>query len=499
MNALIYGKDPTARIVCLEPQDDITEVFIEHLDGFVTSEVIPNEYWILSDKPLDQWFKPLKGNLHYKWIKTYKSRRKFKSDRFKFQGNDIFSIYNPKESLMTQRGLTYFKGMKHNEVSCLAFDIETLSLEKNQDAGVLIISNTYSNKGKIERKIFTYDDYDNEGEMLKAWCDWVREKDPTILLGHNILMYDLPYLAYIADKWGVKLILGRNDTPIEFADYDSEFRKDANTSYNYKKVHVYGREVIDTLFLAYKYDVNRKYENYNLKNIIKEEGLEIKDRQFYDAGQIRHKYKDPEEWAKIKAYAEFDADDALSLYNLMSPAFFYITQSVARSYQHVTESASGGQINSIMNRAYLQDGHSIPKVSPAVPFEGAISFGIPGIYSNVIRWDVQSLYPSLILQYNIHDKSKDPNNYFVQIVKTFTEMRLQYKKLGKTDKYYDDLQASFKILINSCFGFLGSKFSNFNYPEGAAEITKRGRELLIETIEWLNGTDYETWKKTNNL
>lgn len=483
-NSLIYGKNELERIVCVEPTDDGTEVFIQHEDGFVGSQILPNQYYILSDRCLDPYFKPLTGKLHYKWIKTYNNRRSFSKDRYKFQTEDIFSIWNPKESLMVRDGLTYFKGLKHNEVSTLAFDIETTSLNLDHTARVLIIANTFSKNGVNERKIFTYDNFEDEGEMLKAWSEWVREKDPSIMLGHNILMYDLPYMNYVADKYGVKLILGRNDTPIEFDNYESQFRKDAQNFYTYKKVHVYGREVIDTLFLSYKYDVGRKYENYQLKNIIMQEGLIAEGREFYDASQIRHKYKDPIEWAKIKAYAEFDADDALNLYNLMSPAFFYMTQSVARGYQHVIESASGGQINTMMNRSYLQQGHSIPKVDQSEAFEGAISLGNPGVYTNVFKIDIASLYPNIILQYQVYDKDKDPKGHLLELVRIFTEERLKNKTLAKTDKYYDDLQAAQKIFINSTYGFMGSKHNNFNYPKGAAFVTLTGREILQETMNW---------------
>ena len=496
-NELTYGKNQLERIVSIEPCDDGIEVFIEHPDGFVTSEILPNQYWLLADKCLDPFFNPLKGKLHYKWIKTYNSRRAFSGDRHRYKTEDTFSIWNAKESSMVRDGITYFKNLKHDEVSALAFDIETTSLERDHTAKVLIISNTFTKKGIRERKTFTYDSYENEGEMIREWCEWVREKDPSIMLGHNILIYDLPYLAYVADKYGIKLNLGRNDSELKFDNYESQYRKDASTFYSYHKVHVYGREVVDTLFLSYKYDTARKYESYGLKNIVKQEGLELEGRQFYDAGDIRHKYKDPIEWAKIKSYAEFDADDALNIYLLMSPAFFYMTQSVARSYQHVIESASGGQINTIMNRAYLQQGHSLPKVSEAGIYQGALSFGNPGIWKNALRFDVQSMYPSIIIEYEVCNEEKDPNKYFLDLVKTFLEKRLEYKKLSKIDKYYDDLQLAFKIFANSCYGFLGSKHNNFNHFEGAEFITKTGREILNKAIKWATNKSYDEWNIQN--
>lgn len=490
-NALIYGKSDIERIVCIEPTDEGTEIFIENSDGFVTSQILPNEYWLLSDRCLDQYFNPLKGKLYYKWIKTYKSRKAFTGDRSRYKNEDIFSIWNSKESYMVREGLTYFKGLKPEDVSTLAFDIETTTLEHNTNAQILLISNTFFKLGKLERKLFAYDEYTDQGEMLQAWSEWVREKDPSILLGHNIVMFDLPYVQHIAKQFGVQLLLGRNDTSIEFDDYTSQFRKDATNFYEYHKAHIYGREIIDTLFLSYKYDIGRKYETYALKNIIKQEDLEIKDRPFYDASKIRHNYKNLEEWIKIKNYSRQDADDALNLYWLMSPSYFYLTQSVARGFQHVIESATGGWINTIMNRAYLQQGHSIPKVSQSEHFEGAISFGESGLYSNVYKIDISSLYPNIMIQFEVYDKEKDPNAYFLELVKIFTDKRLEYKKLAKTDKYYDHLQAAFKIFANSCYGFLGSSFNNFNYKKGAAFITEQGRKILTFTIDWAKAKGFK--------
>src|SRR6185369_7695949 len=141
-----------------------------------------------------------------------------------------------------------------------------------------------------------------EGEMIEEWCKWVREVNPSIICGHNIQSFDLGYIAFIADKFNVQLALGRDGSNLTFQNYESKFRKDATQFLHYHKAKIYGREIVDTLFLAIKYDVGRKYESYGLKNIIKQEGLEVKDRQFYDAAKIRYNYHNKEEWSKIKSY-----------------------------------------------------------------------------------------------------------------------------------------------------------------------------------------------------
>lgn len=488
-SALIYGKNSTERIISLEVEDSITTIFVQEEDGSISKHKSNNRFWVLSNEELNKNFKRMRGELHYKWGALVETKQEFYQIKNRY-GNDkdLFCVYNDKESCMLKDGFTYYKGLKHDEISILAFDIETTGLTHDRDSKVLIISNTFRDCfGNIERKLFCYDDYiDNPANMFLEWASWVNKINPSIIVGHNIYNFDFPYLDYCAKSFNVELRLGREERPIKFSNYISKFRKDSTQFIDYKKCQIYGREIVDTMFLSIKYDVGRKYTSYGLKSIIKEEGLEVENRQFYDAGQIRYKYKDPQEWSKIKAYAEFDADDALSLFDLMAASFFYMSQSVPKSFQEILCGASGSQLNSIMIRAYLQNGHSLPKASSPLKYEGAISIGNPGIYREVLKIDINSLYPSIMIQFNIYDQDKDPKAYFPSLVKYFTEERLKNKKLAKetNDKYYDDLQNSQKIFANSLYGFLGSSGLLFNSPKNAALITEKGREILNFTIKW---------------
>lgn len=484
MNKLLYGKNETERIVGIEPQDDFCEIFIEK-DGKIISEFVPNKYWILAHEKLNNGFVRLRGDLHYKWGIQFTKRSEYQKFRNVFKANDTFSIYDPKESFMVNKGFTYYKGMSLKDVSILSFDIESTGLKHDNDAKVLIISNTIRKNGTIVRKLFTHDEFDTNGEMIDEWCQWVRDQDPSIICGHNIFGFDFGYLAFCAARDGYQLQLGRNGSNLRFEDRESKFRKDQTQDLHYFKAHIYGREIIDTMFLSIKYDIaSKKYESYGLKQIIKQEGLEVKDRQFYDASTIRDNYKDPNEWEKIKKYAIHDADDALALFDLMAPSQFMASQIIPKSFQAIVSGATGSQINSIMIRAYLQEAHSLPKESPAVEYEGAISLGNPGLYRNALKVDVSSLYPSIMIAYKVYDENKDPEGKFLELVETLTKERLINKQKAKTDKYFDDLQSSQKILINSAYGFLGTTGLLFNSPSKAAFITRTGREILQRSIKW---------------
>lgn len=493
---LIYGKDQTKFVVNLEVEDQGVKLFILGEDGNVSEKVVPNRYWILSDTPHDSSWIRLKGNLHYKYGRQFEVLDDMKEYRKKLWNSDIYQIYDNKESCMVNKGITYYKGLKPKDIPILSFDLETTGLDPAaSNAQVLLISNTYRNKDKIIKKLFAYDDYTSEAEMIDEWCAWVREVNPSILVGHNIIGYDLHYLQHRARVNGTDLFLGRDSSPMFTSQKESSFRVDGSRDLSYFKKKIYGRDIIDTMFLAYRYDiVAKKYDSYGLKPIIKAENLEKEGRQFYDASKIRFNFKDPEEWEKIKAYCVDDSDDALMLFDLMIPAQFYWTQSVPKTLQSVHETATGSQINSIMIRSYLQERHSIPKADKQTEsFEGAISIGVPGIYRNCIRWDVSSLYPSIILTYNIYDKEKDPECNFLKMMSFFTKERLKNKKLAKDtgNQYYKDLEQSQKVAINSGYGFMGAPGLNFNSLKNAELITKKGREILIKAINWSSSLSYE--------
>jgi DNA polymerase, archaea type len=495
---LIFGKNPLQRVVGLEVTDNSAEIFQELLDGSIKSTFVENLFWILSPIPMDSDWVRLDGDLYYKYGKQITTREEFTYLKRKYRNNNIYSIWDERESLMVKDGISFYRGLKPTEISICSFDIETTGLNPNEsDAQVLLITNTVRKSGVISRKLFSYDEYKSEEEMLVAWCDWVRDINPSILLGHNIFGFDLNYLNERANHWGIQLQLGRDGSGLKKGHFEKKFRVDGSRDLSYFDFRVYGRELVDTMFLAYKADAyERKYNSYGLKAIIKQEGWEAKDRVYYDASQIRYNYKDPVQWSLIKDYCIDDGDESLLLFDKFVPPFFYQGQSIPKSFQAVIQSASGSQLNSILVRAYLQQGHSLPKASEAVQFEGAISFGVPGLFKNAVRFDFAAMYPSIMLQYEIYDKQKDPNKYLLIILDYLRTERLKNKQLAKETGqiYYKHMEQSGKILINSIYGFLGSTGLIFNYPQGAAEVTKKGRELLSYCIKWASGNELERYR-----
>lgn len=495
-NDLIFGKNKTVGITAIEIVDNDIWIFLNN--GKI--QKMTNKYWLVSPRS-SKTSERLDGNLHYKHLLTFDDYDSFNEARgtlYKYKA-DFYHIFDEQEAAMVYNGLTCFKGLRVEDVSVLSFDIEADGLIDNETnipivgnkAEVYMISNTFrdSNK-KIERKLFSSDEYEDQFQMIEAWCNWIQEKDPSIICGHNIFGYDLPYLSYCYKmKCSGDLNLGKNCSDIKYNNRISKFRKDGSQSYDYTNVQIFGRQVIDTMFLAIKHDFKRLYPNYTLKGIIEFEKLIKKDRQFYDSSLISKNWKIIEEREKIKKYCSDDSDDSLALYDLMIPQFFYYAQSIPKPFQKINNSATGSQINSFLVRSYLQIEHSLPKSTEAESFQGAISFGVPGIWEHVNKVDIKSQYPSIMIMNEIYDRDKDPNGHFLEMVKYFTYERFANKKLNKEtgDRYYYDLEQGQKIVINSAYGLLGASGLLFNSPKLAADVTRVGRELTEAGITWASG------------
>lgn len=488
---LIFGKNQEEGIVNVSYK--LGKMYIYFQDG--TSKTIEYRPFCLSSVITGSG-KRLKGNQHYKYITSLTDDR-YNELKDSWDKNFWFPR-GIEEGFMILNGYTYFKGLKVNDISLLSFDIENQNeREVDRDELVVLITNTFRDaSGEYTRKVFSIKEYKSSIKMVKAWCDWVRQINPDVMVGHNVFAHDLRILNLVTP-----LILGRDDSPIVFDSKASKFRKDGQQQYEYFNARIHGREIIDSLWMSIKYDIGRKFPSYGLKVIEKYLGLVDKDRIAWDFDKhpVRDVIKDDNLWRDFTKYAETDADSPIKMIDIMLPSLFYFNQSVPKTLQQMVNEATGSQLDSMMIRSYLQDGYSQPKTSSKVPFEGAISLGVPGIYENVKKVDCLSMYPSIMLQYQIYDKNKDPNANILKILSYFRDERVRNKKLAKStgERYYEDLQQTQKVGANSIYGFLGAGYLLYNYPLGAAEVTRHGRDIISKATMWATG--YEIIKDIRHI
>src|SRR5205823_7528804 len=88
--------------------------------------------------------------------------------------------------------------------------------------------------------------------------------------------------------------------------------------------------------------------------------------------------------------------------------------------------------------------------------------------------------------------ASDRLQIFRHLLTDLRTFRLEAKAKMRAEKnptrqhHLQALQNTFKILINSFYGYLGFAQGNFADFDAAARVTQIGRDLLKKMIEWLN-------------
>ncbi len=108
------------------------------------------------------------------------------------------------------------------------------------------------------------------------------------------------------------------------------------------------------------------------------------------------------EWKKnperVKKYALQDVRETRALAQIVCPPEFYVTQMVPDTYSRAATTGTGEKINSIFLREYLRQGHAIPDQSLPKPLPGGYTdVRMTGVIETIVKCDVESLYPSIML------------------------------------------------------------------------------------------------------
>src|SRR5213075_779273 len=125
-------------------------------------------------------------------------------------------------------------------------------------------------------------------------------------------------------------------------------------------------------------------------------------------------------------------------------------------------------------------------------FEGGYTdIFFTGVARNVWHCDVASLYPSIMLQFDCFPAT-DELQIFRHLLTDLRTFRLEAKAKMRAEQdparqhHLQALQNTFKILLNSFYGYLGFAQGHFADFDAAARVTQIGRDLLKKMIDWLN-------------
>jgi len=504
---ILFGADPTERIVAVEPVGGSRmRLFIRERDGVESRDEPFHPFILLEDEGLLTGFKgssqiePLSGSNEYRYLamfQDFSDCQRAKTYLQKRTGEPPSSpkapylfLSDPVHQYLILTGKTLFKGLVFDELHRMALDIETLCApgyefpnplrEEDRIISVAIMDN----RGRSH--VFFGRDMDEE-EMLWALGEKITRLDPDVVEGHNIFNFDLEYIFARARMYGIPLNWGRDGSEPRIRR--SRFNV-AERIIDYTRFEIFGRHVVDTMFLLQYYDVTaRELEGYGLKSAARHFGIAQDERTYIQSEDIGWYYENkPEE---LKKYNLDDVRETLGLSQLLGYSFFLQARIFPFSYQNIFVRGNAAKIDALFLREYLRKRESVPRPMGRRAFAGGYTDTfLRGVVQNVVHCDVASLYPSILLSYEL-SPSRETLGIFLPLLRDLMGFRFEAKRCAEEAKssqehdYFEALQQTFKVLINSFYGYLGTEHHHFSDPELAAEVTRRGREIIGWMLKWL--------------
>jgi DNA polymerase elongation subunit (family B) len=501
-NELLFGANKTPRIVAIELGDTGTvRVYRREKDGGTTVDVEPFHPFVWTDGDITDLglenAQKLAGDLKYNWLVTVDSWKELIALRngLKKAGRSFFSLSDPVQHYLSATGRTLFKQLPFEELKRM--QVEVLSPTGESDLAEAsqnpIASIALSDNSGWEQLIVVdpAKPEESEHEALKQLTAIIQERDPDAIEGHNLFRFDLPYLVARARKAKVKLDWGRSGGFLRSRPSRLQI---AEKTIDYPKFQIDGRHFVDTFLLAQFYDVGmRILTGFERMDVAQHFGFcDSAELSALTGKELQRAYLNNDDRFRQRALCAVRETRAVA--ELLSPSYFIQAQIFPYNYQDVIVRGNATRINALFLREYLRQRHSIPEMPMAMSFEGGFTaIYFTGVARNVWHCDVASLYPSIMLQFDCFPTT-DQLQIFRHLLTDLRKFRLEAKaQMQAADKeanrrrwhHLHALQNTFKILINSFYGYLGFAQGHFADFDAAARVTQIGRDLLQKMIAWL--------------
>jgi DNA polymerase alpha subunit A len=362
---------------------------------------------------------------------------------------------------------------------------------------------------------------EDEKVLLNYILSKIHSIDPDVIVGHNILGFDLDVLLHRMQKLKVSnwSKLGRL-IRTEFPRLQKGAGGIGNSHFEEKSV-LAGRLPCDTYINSRELV---RLKNYTLGHL-SETQLSIK-RYDLDDEDVSIFYSSSEKFLKFIEHAENDCYISLCLlYKLeMLPLTKQLTSLAGNLWSSTLQGGRAQRIEFLLLHEFHNRGFLLPdkkidiknkeeKKKNKPSYKGGLVLDPQvGFYDKIVLLlDFNSLYPSIIQEYNIcyttGARNQDSEGKWVpssipdptmnrgilpQVIKTLVDRRRQVKtELSKTKdpekiQQLDIKQKAFKLTANSLYGCLGYKFSRFYAMPLAELVTRCGRETLQKTVNLAN-------------
>jgi len=454
-NQLLFGRDNTTAIVSVELTGDSEITVYRRSDDAITvaTHSFQPFLWVAEQVYLQGFdrkveYVPLEGSGALKFLAKFQSWEDFQQARKFLGAASYLAVNDPVQQYLMTTGCSSFKGMRFDQL--YRMQVAILTTTNNALQAIQLCDN----RGWEQELTGT------EGQILKKFVETIHERNPDVIEGHDVFRGALTQLTARARVARVPLKLGRDDSLLRSRQSRVQI---AERTIQYPKFAIFGRHIVDTFLLSVFYDVSsRELEGFELEEVADHFGVK-----------------------------ETGAAAVRKISELLSPSYFVQAQIFPYSYQDVVVRGNATKIDALFLREYLHQRHTVPQFGEPRPFAGGYTDMFQeGVICNVWHCDVQSLYPSLMLAFDIKPRG-DELNLFLPLLRDLRQFRLKAKADVKTAtddtqrRHLDAMQQTFKILINSFYGYLGFSQAHFGDFNAAEQITAKGRETLKLMLDWL--------------
>ncbi|AIX16266.1 DNA polymerase [Synechococcus phage ACG-2014d] len=374
--------------------------------------------------------------------------------------------------------------------------------------------------------------FNTEHEMLTHFINWWVQNTPDIVTGWNCNLYDIPYICrrvsrILGEKWMKSL------SPWNKVDEEELFIQGRRNI----QFDVCGVSILDYMDLYKKFTYTNQ-ESYRLDHIaFVELGQRKLDHSEYD------NFKDfyTRDWQKFIDYNIMDVELVDRLEDKMRLLELALTMAYDAKVNFEDVYSQVRMWDTLIYNYLKPKNLVVPSKKRAnkdEKYEGAyVKEPIPGLYNWVVSFDLNSLYPHLIMQYNISPETlvetkhpyatvdkllkkeidlsgdyavcangaqyrKDIHGFLPQMMQKIYDERKLYKKhmlaakqaledattpeetlaLQKSVSRFNNIQMARKIQLNSAYGAIGNQYFRYFNLANAEAITLSG-QVSIRWIE----------------
>jgi len=436
----------------------------------------------------------------------------------------LFETHYEADILFTQRYIIDRVGEADiYKLHILSLDIETDSKDTFPDidsADQAIISCAFADNRGFKRKYIYKSPYstakiildedtrvfEKEEQLLSAMVGIVKQLDPDVITGWNVINFDLAYMFNRMRRMEVDF---RPMSPMNTVFSKPDERKPGDYSISIK-----GRIIIDGL------DAYMHFRKMSNQGRAEAYSLEFTGQSVLGVGKIPHEESFHDMWVnKPNELIKYNLRDTELVINILEKLeivdfFNYIR---AKSFANLSQIY---QTTSLVDGYLLHTTHNklvLPSKNRknADKYGGAVVFPpTPGLYDFIMGLDLKSLYPNIIKTFNVGYETFNPEGEMqlkegigfdrgIGIMSACMrelegERKIYKKKMWKADKDGNEnerklnhyKQYAVKVLMNSFYGYLGYPGSRLYKREVAEAITDWGQQIIKHSKEYLEEKGY---------